>query len=97
MTVWPSGLRRWLQAPVRKGVGSKSTAVTCGERREEHLRVCAEAEGMYLCSGKEKHGLALVIKPCLCHDASRRHMCSFQEFIDGLAEWSKALASGASP
>jgi len=22
MTVWPSGLRRWLQAPVRKGVGS---------------------------------------------------------------------------
>ena len=26
-TVWPSGLRRWLQAPVRKGVGSNSTAV----------------------------------------------------------------------
>ena len=21
-TVWPSGLRRWLQVPVRKGVGS---------------------------------------------------------------------------
>ena len=29
MTVWPSGLRRWLQAPVRKGVGSNPTAVTC--------------------------------------------------------------------
>ena len=27
-TVWPSGLRRWLQAPVRKGVGSIPTAVT---------------------------------------------------------------------
>lgn len=26
-TVWPSGLRRWLQAPVRKGVGSTPTAV----------------------------------------------------------------------
>ena len=26
-TVWPSGLRRWLQAPVRKGVGSSPTAV----------------------------------------------------------------------
>ena len=26
-TVWPSGLRRWLQAPVRKGVGSNPTAV----------------------------------------------------------------------
>ena len=31
MTVWPSGLRRWLQAPVRKGVGSNSTAVTATE------------------------------------------------------------------
>ena len=28
-TVWPSGLRRWLQAPVCKGVGSNPTAVTC--------------------------------------------------------------------
>ena len=27
-TVWPSGLRRWLQAPVRKGVSSNPTAVT---------------------------------------------------------------------
>ena len=27
-TVWPSGLRRWLQAPVRKGVGLNPTAVT---------------------------------------------------------------------
>ena len=26
---WPSGLRRWLQAPVRKGVGSNPTAVIC--------------------------------------------------------------------
>ena len=28
MTVWPSGLRRWLQAPARKGVGSNPTAVS---------------------------------------------------------------------
>ena len=27
-TVWPTGLRRWLKAPVRKGVGSNPTAVT---------------------------------------------------------------------
>ena len=27
-TLWPSGLRRWLKAPVRKGVGSNPTAVT---------------------------------------------------------------------
>ena len=27
-TLWPSGLRRWLQAPVRKGVGSNPTGVT---------------------------------------------------------------------
>ena len=29
-TVWPSGLRRWLQAPVRKGVGSNPGAVIFG-------------------------------------------------------------------
>ena len=33
MTVWPSGLRRWLQAPVRKGVGSNPAAVTVRLRR----------------------------------------------------------------
>ena len=27
MTVWPGGLRRWLKAPLRKGVGSNPTAV----------------------------------------------------------------------
>ena len=27
-TVWQSGLRRWLPAPVRKGVGSSPTAVS---------------------------------------------------------------------
>ena len=27
-TVWPSGLRRWLKAQFRKGVGSNPTAVT---------------------------------------------------------------------
>ena len=28
MTLWPSGLRRWLKAPFRKGVGSNPTGVT---------------------------------------------------------------------
>ena len=37
-TVWPSGLRRWLQAPVRKGVGSNPTAVKQGEVLLVHLR-----------------------------------------------------------
>jgi len=40
MTVWPSGLGRWLQAPVRKGVGSDPTAVTTligwGARGDHH-------------------------------------------------------------
>ena len=29
-TLWPSGLRRWLKAPFRKGVGSSPTGVTYG-------------------------------------------------------------------
>ena len=33
MTVWPSGLRRWLQAPVRKGAGSNPTAVSSLQQR----------------------------------------------------------------
>ena len=28
-TLWPSGLRRWLKAPFRKGVGSNPTGVIC--------------------------------------------------------------------
>ena len=37
-TVWPSGLRRWLQAPVRKGMGSNPTAVIFGAH--VHLLLC---------------------------------------------------------
>ena len=33
LTVWPSGPRRWLQAPVRKGVGSNPTAVSRKDAR----------------------------------------------------------------
>merc|ERR1711893_131017 len=42
MTVWPSGLRRWLQAPVRKGVGSNLTAVTAS--RGDHWKHDTRAE-----------------------------------------------------
>ena len=34
-TIWPSGLRRWLKAPFRKGVGSNPTVVTSVMQREE--------------------------------------------------------------
>ena len=34
-TVWPRGLRRWLQALVRKGVGSNPTAVIKGSLAEQ--------------------------------------------------------------
>ena len=36
-TVWPSGLRRWLQAPVRKGVGSSPTAVINNRALRQHV------------------------------------------------------------
>ena len=42
-TVWPSGLRRWLKAPFRKGVGSNPTAVICAARS---CVQCAECGGM---------------------------------------------------
>ena len=66
-TVWPSGLRRWLKAPVRKGVGSNPTAVTSSQlESRKHRRSSADDQSTI----------------------ARR---------DSLAEWSKALASGASP
>ena len=36
MTVWPSGLRRWLKAPFRKGVGSKPTAANAAASERAH-------------------------------------------------------------
>jgi hypothetical protein len=38
MTVWPSGLRRWLKAPFRKGVGSNPTAVTLADDAQSHIQ-----------------------------------------------------------
>ena len=38
-TVWPSGLRRWLQAPVRKGVGSNPTAVMLAQIHSMQLNL----------------------------------------------------------
>ena len=47
-TLWPSGLRRWLKAPVRKGVGSNPTGVificlwqmVAGRAGREWARTC---------------------------------------------------------
>ena len=38
-TVWQSGLRRWLKAPVRKGVGSNPTAVSQASRQASRQAV----------------------------------------------------------
>ena len=44
-TVWPNGLRRWLKAPVRKGVGSNPTAVTCGLPCAAKVPTCPMSRG----------------------------------------------------
>ena len=63
-TVWPSGLRRWLQAPVRKGVGSNPTAVILCNRGVLHaalLRVHWSCEEKQMTAvGFEPTQLALV-------------------------------------
>ena len=45
MTVWPSGLRRWLKAPFRKGVGSNPTGVTFSG---EFVRLCGQCLVVWL-------------------------------------------------
>ena len=58
-TVWPSGLRRWLQAPVRKGVGSSPTAVTLCVFAETCSRTwpahCKARGGMIYAYFQHKH------------------------------------------
>ena len=39
-TLWPSGLRRWLKAPFRKGVGSNPTVVILRMLRVRRNDVC---------------------------------------------------------
>ena len=51
-TVWPSGLRRWLQAPVRKGVGSNPTAVI--------LRSCTPGPLLSLVASHQEHDMLRV-------------------------------------
>ena len=60
-TVWPSGLRRWLQAPVRKGVGSNPTAVILCKRHAALLPVRWSCEEKQMTAvGFEPTQLALV-------------------------------------
>ena len=44
MTVWPSGLRRWLKTPFRKGVGSNPAAVNAAvSEHAYHIMALAKA------------------------------------------------------
>ena len=76
-TVWPSGLRRWLQAPVRKGVGSNPTAVILfanpnlahAPRKEDVGYGCARSASSFALTA---HGYDFVQKACEELRASRR-------------------------
>ncbi len=109
-TVWPSGLRRWLQAPVRKGVGSNPTAVTFERSRafffargppcSRELRGAtpfvritrASASWSPFSCCRKMHGRSHV----WCCRPLHWRVCPAHCFCDSLAEWSKALAQGAS-
>ena len=58
-TVWPSGLRRWLKAPFRKGVGSNPTAVTCPAHTcayaAARIRAVASAQSLALWPNDATH------------------------------------------
>ena len=80
-TVWPSGLRRWLQAPVRKGVGSNPTAVTCPHARPCEPTLC----NVFLCRGVRCgtvsclavcEAVACGAMPCMCV-----HVCAWTRAV----------------
>ena len=101
MTVWPSGLRRWLQAPVRKGVGSNPTAVTfsvaVSYRHTPRAATCSWETPRPPPSWETP---SAIWASQSCAGACRQGtdpICLLPNNQDSLAEWSKALASGASP
>ncbi len=53
-TVWPSGLRRWLKAPVRKGVGSRTPQLS--RLQSAPRRAEAEPASSFRCRGKADLG-----------------------------------------
>ena len=60
-TVWPSGLRRWLKAPVRKGVGSNPTAVICvrsekDEKKRENINNTTKNSQRHTRLDQQNHG-----------------------------------------
>ena len=81
-TVWPSGLRRWLQAPVRKGVGSNPTAVIF---HLHVIRMCARTppllglliHGALLRPLQEVDFMRLVCPPHWVSESHAQHMISF--------------------
>ena len=90
MTVWPSGLRRWLQAPVRKGVDSNPTAVTS----PNHTAPAPEPGPSDIFNGRQAMAeIYGTLRSCI----PAVDTLPYAFTTDSLAEWSKALASGASP
>ena len=101
LTVWPSGLRRWLKAPVRKGVGSNPTAVTfsvaVSYRHTPRAATCSWETPRPPPSWETP---SAIWASQSCAGACRQGtdpLCLLPNNQDSLAEWSKALASGASP
>ena len=128
-TVWPSGLRRWLKAPVRKGVGSNPTALNAYRFKLHSAFTCTQGElnramgghraRLLLRSGPQNlepkcqqssrplflNHSSRVSRVTSAGSLNRAATCGLQQSNlqllvhsqDSLAEWSKALASGASP
>ena len=77
MTVWPSGLRRWLKAPFRNGVGSTPTAVNhvCSVCVPQTIAVPRLKIEHFRCSACAQPGRAHTTDFCgpSCHAATPRH------------------------
>ena len=66
-TVWPSGLRRWLKAPFRKGVGSDPTGVNSVLHSSWPTAQVLTDKGVQICIGspwsQSNHHRRIVIPP----------------------------------
>ena len=62
-TLWPSGLRRWLKAPVRKGVGSNPTAVNLLKKLREIYYLMEKLPGGFEPPSLDSESRVLTVTP----------------------------------
>ena len=93
-TVWPSGLRRWLKAPFRKGVGSNPTAVILHLMRKYNFARCSLMLSNMNCTTQRHIALAWLHAQCVFRADQQRDARSAHDAVEAMVNRNRKLAPG---